>query len=472
MFIFCLLILYVFSILSAGNALLRKRDPRAALGWIVTCLALPGLGAVFYWLFGVNRIRKKALELQRQGQGMHWLHVEQHPRSCDLPHFPTGSTSKALIELSDSVTRRPLTCGNKIDIYHNGDEAYPAMLEAIEAAEQGIYLASYIMTPDRIGKQFAAALITAAERGVDVRVMVDAVGELYSIRKIHRLFRGTKVKTSHFMPLSLAHSLYFNLRNHRKILVVDHSTCFTGGMNIRERHMVKDNTSPHRVVDVHFRFKGPICGQLRDAFMEDWHYATNEQRKPKEWPVSPEFGTACCRGITAGPNEPHENLNWILIGALSCAKSHVRIMTPYFVPNRAQLAAINTAALRGVRVDILLPKENNLPFVGWAANAYLFEVLEYHNNVYFQPPPFVHSKLMMVDDEYALVGSANFDPRSLRLNFEFNVEIYDKKTISDLITHFDHCRENSRQITLEDVDQRSLPVRLRDSFCKLFSPYL
>lgn len=465
-------ILYIAALLSAGHALLRKRDPRAALGWIVTCLALPGIGTVCYWLFGVNRIRKKALELQRQGLGMHWLEEDHPPCAEDLNQFPTSSTSKALIQLSDKVTRRPLTCGNSVEIYHNGDQAYPAMLEAIESASGNIYLASYIMVPDRVGQLFADALIAAAERGVDVRVMVDAVGALYSLKKILKLFRATKVKTSRFMPLSLTHSLYFNLRNHRKILVVDDSTCFTGGMNIRERHMVENNPTPNRVIDIHFRFQGPVCTQLRNAFMEDWHHSTNKDRTPKDWPKPARFGNACCRGISAGPNEPHENLNWILIGALNCAKSHVRIMTPYFIPNRAQLAAINSAALRGVRIDILLPEKNNLPFVGWAANAYLFEVLEYKSNVYFQPPPFVHSKLLLIDNEYGLVGSANFDPRSLRLNFEFNVEIFDNNSITELVDHFDRCRAYSRQITLDEVDQRSLPVRLRDSFCKLFSPYL
>ncbi|MCK5912418.1 MAG: cardiolipin synthase, partial [Desulfuromusa sp.] len=181
---------------------------------------------------------------------------------------------------------------------------------------------------------------------------------------------------------------------------------------------------------------------------------------------------ACCRGISAGPNEQHEKLNWIVIGALACAKSHIRIMTPYFLPNRAQLAAINTAALRGVRVDILLPQQNNLPYVAWATNALLFELLEHNAHIYFQPPPFIHSKIFLIDDEYALIGSANMDPRSLRLNFEFNVEVFDTETVTALIHHFDQSREQAHEVSLEDMDKRSLPVRLRDSFFRLFSPYL
>lgn len=471
MFTLLLVILWIFSLLSAGHALLTKRDPRAGLGWIVTCLAIPGIGALFYWLLGVNIIRTRARELQRQGQGMHWLYVDQPPLKQDVKHFPTSETSQALIRLSDAVTRRPLTFGNKVTVLHNGEQAYPAMLHTIRSARESIFLASYILKSDRIGRQFATELIAAADRGVDVRVLIDGFGELYSIKKIRHQFRRTKVKYVTFLPLNDLRSFYFNLRNHRKLLIVDNVLSFTGGMNIRDRHFAGTDKA-NRVIDIHFKLEGPICEHLRDAFMEDWHFATREKRSPKNWPQPPVSGEACCRGISAGPNEKHEKLNWILIGALSCARSHIRIMTPYFMPNRAQLAAINAAALRGVHVEILLPGKNNLPFVAWASNALLFELLEHNSHIYFQPPPFVHSKMLLIDDEYALVGSANLDPRSLRLNFEFNVEIFEKETVRQLTDHFDQCRAAAREVSLEEMDSRSLHLRLRDSFCKLFLPYL
>ncbi len=372
--------------MSAGHALLSKRDPRAGLGWIVTCLAIPGIGALLYWLLGVNLIRSKARELQKQGQGMHWLHLAQGPSQKTLEHFSDKPTSQALIRLSNAVSRRPLTVGNKVTILHNGEQAYPAMLKAIRSARESIFLASYILKPDRIGRQFAVELCAAADRGVDVRVLIDGFGELYSLAKIRHHFRRTKVQYATFIPLTDLRSLYFNLRNHRKLLIVDNKTGFTGGMNIRDRHFANSD-KPNRVIDIHFQLEGPICEHLRDAFMEDWHFATREKRVPKDWPAQECVGPAYCRGISAGPNEQHEKLHWILIGALSCAKSHIRIMTPYFMPNRAQLAAINAAALRGVRVEILLPGKNNLPFVAWASNALLFEMLEHNTHIYFQPLP-------------------------------------------------------------------------------------
>ncbi|HEY5674715.1 MAG TPA: cardiolipin synthase [Malonomonas sp.] len=464
--------LWLCSLFSAGHALLTKRDPRAGLGWIVTCLALPGVGALLYWLLGVNRIRNRARELQEQGQGMHWLNVGQPPSPQDLEHFPTSTTSRSLINLSDAVTRRPLVCGNAVKVLYNGEQAYPAMLEAIRSAEESIFLSSYIFKADRTGKLFVRELTAAVTRGVDVRVLIDAFGEHYAFAKVRNLLLNTGVKVAIFLPTTLMRSFYLNMRNHRKLLLVDSKIGFTGGMNICDRHLAMIKNNPRRVVDIHFSLQGPICSQLRDAFMEDWHFATSEKRKDRCWPDQPVAGNACCRSISAGPNEPHDKLDWILIGALSCAKSRIRIMTPYFIPTRAQLAAINTASLRGVRVEILLPEKNNLPYVAWATNAYLFELLEHRVQIYFQPPPFVHSKLLLIDDEYALIGSANLDPRSLRLNFELNIEIFDTETQAELVGHFDLCRENSRSVSLKEMDQRSLPLRLRDSFCKLLSPYL
>lgn len=464
--------LWLCSLLSAGHALLTKRDPRAALGWIVTCLALPGLGALLYWLLGVNRIRTRARELQKQGQGMHWLNVDLPPSPSDLEKFPSSPTSRALINLSDAVTRRPLVSGNTIKVLYNGEQAYPAMLEAIRNANEAILLSSYIFKADRTGKLFVRDLTAAVARGVDVRVLIDAFGEHYAFAKVRNLLLNTGVKVTSFLPATLTRSFYLNLRNHRKLLLIDNKIGFTGGMNICDRHLAMIKNNPRRVIDIHFSLTGPICGQLRDAFLEDWHFATNEKRKHRDLPLPEATGNACCRSISAGPNEQHEKLNWILIGALACAKSRVRIMTPYFIPTRAQLAAINAASLRGVRVEILLPEQNNLPYVAWATNAYLFELLEHNVRIFFQPPPFVHSKLLLIDDEYALVGSANIDPRSLRLNFEFNVEFFDNETVEELIDHFDQCREKSRQVSQEEMDQRPLPLRLRDSFCKLFSPYL
>jgi cardiolipin synthase len=242
-------------------------------------------------------------------------------------------------------------------------------------------------------------------------------------------------------------------------------------MNIGEHHLAEQPNNPHRVVDLQVEVEGPVVAQLEEVFLRDWHFATGDSPPVQAAWTRTTTGHACCRGISAGPNEDFENLYWIVQGALGAARSHIRIMTPYFIPDRALLAALNAAALRGVRVEIVLPQRNNLPYVAWAMRAMLWEVLQYGTHVYYQPGPFVHSKLLAVDDVYTLVGSANLDPRSLRLNFEFNLEIYDREVSTAFINHFDAARSRSREVTLAEMDARPLPERLRDAAAKLFSPY-
>ncbi len=466
-------VLWIFvvalSVLTAGHALLHKRDPRAALGWIVLCLVLPGIGAVFYWILGVNRIKTRARSWQEGGRISFWQESGISDHGASAVEILPLKQLLSLRRLSDTVTRRPLTRGNRIDVLHNGEESYPAMLEAIAGARRSVFLCTYIFDSDATGRRFADALRQAADRGIEVRLIVDALGERYSFPTALRFFKGSRVKMARFLPL-LTGGLHLNLRNHRKLLVVDNDVGFTGGMNIGDRHLAARD-DPRRVVDIHFRIQGPVVSHLQEAFLEDWHFCTREERPPDP-PSLPIDGGALCRGISVGPNEDYESLTWIFIGVLNCARKKVRIMTPYFIPDRSLVFAINAASLRGVAVEIILPEKNNLPYLAWATRSYLWELLRYGTRIFFQPPPFVHSKILMMDSHYALIGSANIDPRSLRLNFEFNLEVYDGPFAEALGSHFDDVRSRSRETTLEEMDARPLPIKLRDALAKLFSPYL
>jgi len=468
------LLLISYGLLTALHALLYKRDPRAALGWIVTSLAVPGVGPLFYWLLGVNRIRARGRGWQEGGNGLPLRGAPVCVWSAELAAsgLPFRDEWYApYLTLADTVTRRPLLGGNAVEILVNGDAAYPVMLEAINAARQTIYLSSYIFESNTTGRRFVEALSQAVERGVEVRVLVDALGECYSRPPIGRLLTRSRVPVARFLPFSLGdRGLHFNLRNHRKLLVVDGHLGFTGGMNIGDRHLL-ETAADGGVRDLHFRIEGPAVGQMQDAFCEDWGFATGEHLAGSRPPLE-HYGSAMCRGISAGPNEDFEKLYWLLTGVLAVARQRVCIMTPYFIPDRQLVMALNTAVLRGVKVDLLLPERNNLPLVQWASRAYFWELLQYGVGIYLQPPPFDHSKLLLVDDLYSLVGSANLDPRSLRLNFEFNLEVYDSALNARLAAHFNACRNAARPVTQDEMDGRSLPVKMRDATAKLLSPYL
>jgi len=456
------------SILCAGHALLWKRDPRAALGWIAISLLLPGIGALLYLLFGVNRIKAKARYLRRQWPLPDNSDLDDPILTANWPSEHFGFT-----RLSRKVTRRRFVQGNRIELLVNGEEAYPAMLEAIANARESVGLCTYIFDNDRVGRQFVDALADAAARGVDVKVLVDGVGELYSRPTISGLLKEKGIPTARFLPWDgWRRLLHLNLRNHRKILVIDGKLAFTGGMNIGVRHLADATRNSKKALDVHFRVRGPVIADVEQAFLEDWSFAKGANCLRTQPLALPWAGDLWARVIIDGPNEDFEKLRWIYMGAMNAARESVRIMTPYFIPDRELLASLNAAALRGAKVEIVLPEKSNIPFVGWATDAMLWQVLEHGVQVYRQPEPFTHSKLFVVDDHYAIVGSGNFDARSLRLNFEFNLEIYDEEFVPELAQHFDDARARSTRITLSDMDGRPLAIKLRDGFARLFAPYL
>ncbi|MGA7801294.1 MAG: phospholipase D-like domain-containing protein, partial [Gammaproteobacteria bacterium] len=385
-------------------------------------------------------------------------------------HVPPEFTAHARI--SYAVTHRPLVGGNHIDILHNGEQAYPAMLQAIDNARQFVYLTTYIFEVNRSGRLFVEALVRAVERGVQVRVLLDGVGDLYWFPRASKALRRRGVPVARFLPPRLIPpAVHFNLRNHRKILVVDGTVAFTGGMNIGDRHLAGDAANAARVVDVQFRFTGPVAAQIEQVFVEDWRFVTGEQLVPRPPPPA-NNSRAICRTIVEGPDEDMDKLPMILVGAVSAARERVWIMTPYFLPPRELIAALQAAALRGVEVNIILPAVSNLRFVHWATCNMLDELVNTGVRVYYQPPPFVHTKLFVVDDHYAQIGSANLDARSLRLNFELVTEIYDEIFAVELAQHFERVRADSERLSRAALGKRRLPRRIRDALAWLFSPYL
>jgi cardiolipin synthase len=265
---------------------------------------------------------------------------------------------------------------------------------------------------------------------------------------------------------------YMNLRNHRKILVVDGNMGFTGGMNIRVGHDLSRN-SDHPVQDLHFRIEGPVVSQMMEAFAEDWHFSTNEQLKGDEWfPKLTPVGESVARGIKDGPDEDFEKLRFVILNAISNAHECVRIMSPYFLPDATLTTALNLAALRGIKVQIVIPSKNNLWLLQWATSAHLTMSLNEHCELYFSPPPFDHTKLILIDRTWCSLGSANWDPRSFRLNFEFNIETYDSVLVESLDDFFSKRVGESERILLDDIRKRPIPYRLRDGIARLLSPYL
>jgi cardiolipin synthase len=460
------------SITAAGHALLHKRDSRAALGWMSLNLTLPLIGPFLYWCLGINRISRRARSWSESGRRISGADIypadNEDERPLDLPQ--AALHLRDLRILADKVVKSRLREGNRITSLIDGEVAYAAMLEAIGRSRESINLSSYIFDADGIGAEFVTRLKEAAGRGVEVRVIIDALGEKYSRVSARKALTGSPVRVERFLPLR--HGAYINLRNHRKLLIIDGCEAFTGGMNIRSRHKAL-LFAPTAIHDVHFRVQGPVVSDLQRAFLEDWHFVTGERLdNPRFFPVVEFQGSTFARCISDGPDREFRKLEQIIMGALSCAAESVLIMTPYFIPDRPMASALITAALRGVDVRIVMPGKNNLPIVHWAGRALMGELLSNGIRVFYQPPPFVHSKLFMVDDIWTLIGSANLDARSLRLNFELDLSILDRAFAADMRDHFQKALSLSHELTLYELEQRSMPIKLRDNFARLFSPYL
>lgn len=462
------------TLLAARHAVLNKRDVRSASGWIGLIFFAPGVGALLYALLGVNRIVRRATRLRA---GTHRDHGggagRISPEQAAAASPPEDAHLAELVRVVDRTTDRPLLGGNTVELLVDGDEAYPAMLEAIAGAKRSVALATYIFDDDAAGRRFVERLAAARARGVDVRVLVDDAGARYSRPPIDRALRREGVEVVRFMPVLVPWLLpYLNLRNHRKLMVVDGSVAFTGGMNIRGGCLLRESPS-HPTADVHFRVTGPVVSQLLEVFDEDWRFAGGAPLEGDAWRVEASgSGSVLARALADGPDEDLDVMRWTFLGAIATARRSVRVVTPYFLPDEALVTALNVAALRGARVDVVLPGRGNLRFVEWAMRGEIWKVLGRGCRVWLTPPPFDHAKIFTVDGAWSLVGSPNWDPRSLRLNFELGLECHDRALAGRLDALVDDRIARAQELELDALRARPGWKKLRDGAARLLTPYL
>lgn len=376
-----------------------------------------------------------------------------------------------------AITGRPLLAGSAAAPLEHGEAAYPAMLNAIAAARHSIALSSYIFRNDGIGRTFIAALAAAQARGVAVRVLLDGVGGGYFNAGAYRALRRADVPAARFLHSHLPWRMpLLNLRSHKKLLIVDGQIGFTGGLNIGGENLERPNRPPrlplmrhrHGIRDTHFRLDGAIVGQMMAAFAEDWTFATSETLRGPPWfsPI-PAAGDALARVATSGPDHDIERIKLLMMSAITAARHRIRIVTPYFLPDDALATTLALAALRGTRVEIIVAARTDHRLLDWAMRDGLLALSRAGCHVLWSAPPFNHAKLMTVDGAWCLIGSANWDMRSLRLNFELNIELRDPATTASIDALIDATP--ARRATERP---RAIPIRLRDAAARLLLPYL
>ena len=449
------------------HVLLRKREVGAAIGWIGLVWLAPLFGSALYALFGVNRVTRRAQKLRIKPS-------QASPRRADGAPPPPPVLPERFQPLDQAVRRitsLPLEAGNRIVPLRNGDAVYPAMLTAIREAQHSIALSSYIFRKDEIGRAFLDALEDAHHRGVAVRVLVDGIGSGYFFASVYGGLRRRGVPVGRFMHSVLPWRMPFlNLRTHKKLLILDGREAFTGGLNISQPNRLRTRPD-HPIRDTHFHVAGPVVEQLMLAFSADWAFADGGALEGPDWfPDLQPVGESIARVVVSGPDADVEKIEFVILQALACARSSVRFVTPYFLPDEVVMNALILASQRGITVDIVIPRISDHHFIDWATRAHIAPLLRNGVRIWLDEPPFDHSKAMVVDGAWCFVGSANWDMRSFRLNFELNVEIHDAALAAQLEAFIRAKMETP--LTLDAINARVLPVRLRDAGVRLLLPYL
>jgi cardiolipin synthase len=490
--VFLATLIHVASVLLVSYHCLRvRREPTSAILWIFLTWSFPIIGAVLFLSFGLYRLTDKGWEKHRADQQLlkareamegdkttglitYWKTRRDRP----VPP-PENETAREIDRAMDAICPGfPLVGGNRIKLLVTGDEAYPAMLEAINAAEHHIHLQSFIISPDNVGKRFLDTLAHKANNGVTVRILFDRFGSTHAVwQGLFRCYR--KIPNLHLQGWTQANFIkrefQINLRNHRKTLVVDGHTAFLGGINLSKENCSDNNKKPDQ--DYHFMVNGPLVHDIQYSFLRDWHFMTEENPDSlldkKHFPTLNPCGHSAARLLTSGPTATEmETVADAFFSAVSAAEHTLVAVTPYFVPTLDILQAFRSAALRGVDVQLVMPWKNNHLYTGLASRSLYDELLRAGVKIYERPPPFMHAKAMLVDDAVAIVGTANLDVRSLKLNYETNLVIYDSQFVYDMRQACNFEIQNSRQIDLTQWAARPMHHRLTENFFALFTPIL
>jgi len=468
---------YLLALLVCLSVLYRRKEPMAMLVWILVVLGVPVLGLALYFLLGSTRVRRKASRRRRR-----IAHLVAALRDDLKARVGAGEAEISAhlpedLVLLERIGRRlvdiPATPGNQVDIFEDAEATYTALERAIRGAEHHVYMQYYIWQPDATGEHFRDLLVEKARAGVECRLLLDAVGCWKLTRRFLEPLHRAGVEVAFFLPLRpFRKRLSVHLRNHRKIAVVDGQEAFLGSQNIGDEYRGRlKRLSPW--VDGHMRVLGPAALFLQETFAEDWSFATRRPLPDASAEVAPVTrGGSIVQILPTGPDQPVGVLGQILFGAVSSARHSIRIATPYFVPDAPLRMALAHASYRGVRVQIVLPTRSDIPITLWAGRSFYAELLEAGLELYEYDAGMLHSKTMAVDERWCMLGSANMDIRSFRLNFEVTALVYDPAVAAQLAASIDARCAAARRITLRDVWGRSWSERLREGGARLFAPLL
>lgn len=449
----------MFSLALLPHVLLNKRNPLSALSWIWALLLFPVLGPIAYLCFGTETLQRKRLRRRK-------AHLEPEAK-------PDPATMPALPELAVTlrkVARTEFHCGCGIRLIPEAEEFYAELEREIGTAQQSIHFEFFIWQPDAVGFRLLGALTAAAKRGVEVRLLLDELGSWLLKRKHLRELEAAGGKWSWFSSVHpLRQRWFLHLRNHRKLAIIDGRRAWSGGMNVGEEYNVWR--------DLHARYEGPIIAEFQQVFADDWFFGTGERvTQPRYYPPLSATGESTAAVLAAGPDQEFgtNTIRLTLLALIAAARERLWICSPYLVPDPAIVAALQLAARSGVHVRIVIPSAPDSFYIGYVGQSFYDELLNAGVRIFEYTEGMLHTKALVLDDDWAMIGSSNLDVRSLKLNFELNVAVHCKslnaalaKNLSDCMRH-DHAREIKRT----EFGKRGTWARLREGALRLLAPVL
>jgi cardiolipin synthase len=459
----------LLAILVVFRILLSRGSPAGTLNWIILILVAPYLGLVLYYLMP-RRMQRRLLRkrtIRRSG-------IADSLPDLAAPPIPSREQDDPLVRLFDGLDPDATHGGNQTTLLESGQEFMGRAYEAIDAAEACIHLQTYILRPDATGRELLDRLAAAAERGIEVRVLYDSIGS-WSLGERHLAgLHAAGGKSAAFLPLLWRHRPFtLNLRNHRKLLIVDGKTAFVGGRNIGDEYAKDRFGKSRRWLDSMLRIDGPAAGRLQRIFAEDWYTAAEEALNDAcYFPEVEAKGEQTAIVVEGGPDLHANNLHWMFFQLLTSATSSIRISSPYLVPHPTLYTALRVAATRGIEVKIHTNGPSAEHFLlMWAKRAYYPELLEAGVKIIETTGDYNHSKLIAVDDRYLFIGSPNLDVRSEELNFEVGVLVISESLNREAVDLFEKRLEEGKVIDLESIKTGRL-AKLWHGLGRLVSPLL
>lgn len=468
-FILVFQLLYVLTAIGVVIVVVSEnRNPLKTIAWVLVLLLLPLVGLIFYYFFGEDHRKKRLISRK--------MHKKINRRTLErvelLESLNPPAEYKGLINLLNKQKDTPLYGGNKITFYNNGIDKFDALIEEIKKAKKYIHLQYYIFMDDTIGTKIKNLLIEKAQEGLEVRVLYDDVGSWTAKKKFYKEMANAGIQVTPFLKVAFPLlTSRVNYRNHRKVVVIDGEVGFMGGMNIADRYINGANGGIWR--DSHFKLEGKAVHGLQTSFIIDWYASRTEFLVAnKYFPPLAAKGDNLMQIATSGPVGEFKEIHQGIFQAITNAKDYVYIQTPYLIPTDAIMLAIQTAAMSGVDVRIMIPKKSDTTFVNIASQSFIKDFLDTKVKIHFFTGGFIHSKMIIIDDALTITGSANMDVRSFEHNFEIDAFIYNKETALTAKNIFMDDMESSELVDPEIWKTRSRVRRFFESIFRLFTPLL